>query len=203
MKKKLLSLLCTPFCAFALEDPYVLVAAGFTYVPSNINITTMGYTRNDVAFNAGFNVNTALGVRNSTWRYEGEITYLQASTDSFKINSVNQTGVGGFNNGIFAMSNVYYDFSNVIPEARPFIGGGIGYAFVQAKLSSSGPNEGITNFTATNSALAYQVTFGITYNFTENYAINCGYRYLGTTDLPELGESFGAHMANFGLKYRF
>ena len=136
-------------------------------------------------------------------RYEGEITYLKANTEKFQVNNVQQTGVSGYNQAIVGLANIYYDFPGILaPSLQPYLGGGIGYGWIQTLLNSTGPTD-ITRFTANNSAFVYQGTAGMSFNYAENFSLNISYRYLATTRLFEFGEMFQVHMANVGVTYRY
>ena len=50
----------------------------------------------------------------------------------------------------------------------------------KTNLDSTGPFR-TTYFTATDNSFAYQGTAGLTYNFSENYAVNLAYRYVATS----------------------
>ena len=87
------------------------------------------------------------------------------------------------------MINVLYDFRQFIPPSRfpirPFIGGGVGGAFVQTKAfgaQSNVPGGFVgaenTNFDNDKSAFAYQGLAGLTYEVTPNIAIDLTGRYL-------------------------
>ncbi len=97
---------------------------------------------------------------------------------------------------------MYYDFPALVDPLNPFLGAGLGYGWVKADLSSSGPNMA-TSFNGSNSVFAYQVSGGIAYDFAENFGLNILYRYLATERAKELGKSFQAHMANIEIVYRF
>jgi opacity protein-like surface antigen len=135
-------------------------------------------------------------------RYEGELTYLRANLNKFNLNNIQQTGVGGNSDAFLAMANVYYDFNTAMPTVQPFLGVGIGYARVHANFTSAGP-FGATEYSGSNNVFAYQATGGLIYNLTPNYAVNFGYRYIATKQVPVLGKSFQASLANLGVVYRF
>ena len=136
-------------------------------------------------------------------RYEGEVTYLKANINNFQVNHIRQTNVSGYNQALLGMANVYYDFPRFIaPVIQPFLGIGIGYAWIQDRLDNTSTLYPV-RFRGTNSAFAYQATGGLTYNFAENYALNLGYRYVATSNVPELGKMFQVHLANVGATYRF
>ena len=181
---------------------YSSVFGGYAYVPNNISKTRYGLTRTNANYQSGFDAGGSLGFKSNPMRYEGELTYLNANLKKFKINGLQQTGVSGYNDAVLAMANVYYDFPGLISVLQPFLGGGIGYGWVNAKLNSEGPTT-VTRFTGSNSVFAYQATGGIVYNFAENYALSLGYRYVATDRPDSLGKMFQAHLANLGAIYRF
>lgn len=177
---------------------YSSLFGGYAYVPDNIN--TAG--RSNAGYKAGYDVGGNIGFKGTPMRYEGELTYLNADLKKFNLNSIQQTGIGGYSDAFLAMANVYYDLNTATPTVQPFLGGGIGYARVHAKLNSTGPS-GATQYTGSNSVFAYQATTGLIYNFAPNYAINLGYRYIATKHVNVLGKSFQANLANLGAVYRF
>ena len=120
----------------------------------------------------------------------------------FAENKIRQTHVGGYNNGIMGMANVFYDFPGILQSFQPFLGFGIGYAWLNVKLDNLSPAS-LSTVHITTSAFAYQGLAGVTYNFSENYALNLGYRYLATPHVFDLGHVFQANLANIGVIYRF
>ncbi|AHE67482.1 outer membrane protein [Legionella oakridgensis] len=198
------ALLATHMAAAAtpIDGLYSSVFGGYAYIPNNISRTQYSLTRTDASYQAGFDAGGSIGYKSNPMRYEGELTYLNANIKNFKINGVYQTSPSGYSNAILAMANAYYDFPAVLPSIQPFLGLGLGYAWVNAKLNSEGP-YGTTRFTGSNSVFAYQGTAGLTYNFAENYALNVGYRYVATEKADKLGKIFQVHLANVGVIYRF
>ncbi|WP_133128202.1 outer membrane protein [Legionella nagasakiensis] len=198
------ALLATHIAAAAtpIDGLYTSVFGGYAYIPNNISKTEYGLTRTDASYQAGFDAGGSIGYKSNPMRYEGELTYLNANIKNFEINGIRQISPSGYSNAILAMANAYYDFPAIVAPIQPFLGLGLGYAWVNAKLNSAGPN-GATRFTGSNSVFAYQATAGLTYNFAENYALNIGYRYVATEKADDLGKVFQAHLANVGIIYRF
>jgi opacity protein-like surface antigen len=192
----------TVIAAAPIEGWYSSVFGGITFIPDNINVTALGLTRNDGSYENGFHAGGRLGYKSTPLRYEGELTYLSAKLDHFKVNNIRQTGINGHNSAILAMANVYYDFPDMVPAISPFLGAGIGYAYIKAELNSTGP-FGNTGYSGANSVFAYQGTAGFTYNFSENYAVNLAYRYIGTQKPDNLGKVFQANLGTAGVVYRF
>ncbi|GGI80873.1 outer membrane protein [Legionella impletisoli] len=188
--------------ATPIDGLYSSVFGGYTYIPNNISVTSQGLTRTDADYQSGFNAGGSIGFKSNPLRYEGQLTYLSANLNKFRVNGTEQTGVAGYSNAILAMANVYYDIPPILEPIQPFLGVGLGYAWVHAKLKSSGPGA-TTAYEGSNSVFAYQALGGLTYNFAENYALNLGYRYVGTERPDDLGKVFQAHLAYLEVVYRF
>ena len=198
------ALLTTSFAnaAAPIDGWYASAFGGYAYLPGNLDISTQGLTYNNSSFHSGFDAGGSLGFKSNPMRYEGELTYLKANINNFSVNNVVQLNPTGYSNAVLGLANVYYDFAGLTETFKPFLGAGIGYAWVDDTLNATGP-FGLSHFNASNSAFAYQATGGITYNFAENYALSLGYRYIGTTHVSDLGQMFQAHLANLGAVYRF
>ncbi|HBI21923.1 MAG TPA: porin family protein [Legionella sp.] len=190
------------FSATPINGWYTGAFGGYANVPGNVNKTTLGITRSNTTYHSGYDAGASLGFKSNPLRYEGEMTYLKANVDQFKINHVRAVSPIGYSNAAVGLANVYYDFLGLTTPLQPYLGAGIGYAWVQTQLNNAGPITA-AHFTGSNSVFAYQATGGVTYNFAENYALNLGYRYIGTAHASELGQLFQAHLANIGAVYRF
>jgi opacity protein-like surface antigen len=190
------------FAAAPIDGWYTSVFGGYTFVPDNVDNNALGYYINHSSFTSGYNAGGRIGYKSNPLRYEGEYTFINSSAKYFKINLIGQTGVSGYSQANLAMVNVYYDTPEMLPAITPFLGFGIGYAYVQDKLYSTGPS-GNGYFTASNTSFAYQGTAGLTYNFAENYAASLAYRYVATSSSNNLGNVFQAHIASVGAIYRF
>lgn len=185
-----------------IDGWYASAFGGFAYIPGNIDTIQHGLNYHHSSFQSGFDAGGSFGFKSNPMRYEGELTYLKANVQNYKVNNILQWQPSGYSNAILGLANVYYDFSGLTETFQPFLGAGIGYAWVQDKLSATGPTIP-SYFSGSSSAFAYQATGGITYNFAENYALSLGYRYIGTTHVSDLGQLFQAHLANIGAVYRF
>ncbi|MCR4665745.1 MAG: outer membrane beta-barrel protein [Desulfovibrio sp.] len=114
---------------------------------------------------------------------------------------------------IFA--NVYYDMHND-SDFTPYVGGGLGLAIINGRYEG----EIFTNntsysdsFNETNTALAYNLGLGCSYNFTDQLTGDLGYRFVGTsyheTDRSIGGQKVKLGMANYanefslGLRFNF
>ena len=77
-------------------------------------------------------------------------------------------------------ANVYYDFHNST-AFTPYIGGGIGVAFVHTKDSVKGHDGGEyfkANEDKTHTSFAWNAGVGATYAFTENISADLAYRFV-------------------------
>jgi opacity protein-like surface antigen len=188
--------------ATPVDGWYTSVFGGYTFVPVNVSTIYFGNFIDNASFNGGYNVGGRVGYKSNPLRYEAEYTFLQANAKSFKINHIEQTGITGYSSANLIMANIYYDTPEMLPSISPYLGMGIGYAYIQDALTSTGP-LGVTYFNMTNSSFAYQGTVGLTYNFAENYAISLAYRYVATSTTGNFGSIFQAHNASAGAIYRF
>jgi opacity protein-like surface antigen len=188
--------------AVPINGWYASVFGGYSQLSSNIHTTHLGQLRSSPSYDDTYNAGGRVGFQSNPIRYELEYTYLNGDVDRFKVDYIRQTGVSGHLNANLIMANLYYDFPEVLGAISPFLGVGIGYAFMQASLNSTGPLAA-TFFKESGNAFAYQGSAGLTYNFSENYAINASYRYAATSSSDHFGKSFQAQMGNAGIIYRF
>ncbi|MDX2346626.1 MAG: outer membrane beta-barrel protein [Legionella sp.] len=187
--------------AIPIDGWYSNGFGGYAYVPNNIERTRNNIQYRDANYESEYNVGGSFGYKSNPMRYEGQMTYISAMLRHVAENGVRDPRVAGYNNAIFALANVYYDFPMVIPTISPFLGAGLGYGWINVKVDNSRLN--ITDFRVSGSAFTYQGTGGVTFNFSENYALFVAYRYLGTNRVFDLGKRFQAHLANFGIIYRY
>lgn len=188
--------------ATPIDGWYSNVFAGYAYLPNNISTTRGSITYTDANYESEYNAGGSFGFKSNPMRYEGQLTYINAMLNHVYENSLKQTKVAGYNHAIFGLANVYYDFPDVIPTIAPFLGLGLGYGWINVKVD----NTRLVNtpdFREADSAFAYQGSLGLTFNFAENYALNIGYRYIGTNHVFDLDHVFQAHLANISAIYRY
>lgn len=197
--------------ATAIDGLYSSVYGGYSYLPDNLSQTAYNTKYERASFNNGYNAGARFGYQNHPFRYEAEFTYLKASAKSFHTNHFpflpeplvrRHRKVEGNTSAALGMANVYYDFPDMVPCISPFIGVGLGYGWTETTVSSR--RFFIRRyFKGSGSTFAYQGTAGLTYNFTENYALNLAYRYVGTTRVAGLGKAFQGNLASVGVIYRY
>lgn len=197
---------CWLGAATPIDGLYSSIFGGYTFIPDDISKVKLGSFFNQISYNSSYNVGGRFGLQNGNLRYESEITYIQGNVNKFSVNNISQLQTNGQIMAIFGMANIYYDFPEMIPSIVPFAGVGLGGGWVQAKFSNNSPTiipKNIVNFKAEDGVFAYQGTFGLTYNFAENYALNIAYRYIGTDKVNSFGKIFQAHLGSVGVVYRF
>jgi opacity protein-like surface antigen len=158
----------------------------------------------ELEFDTGFFINFAPGYDFGDFRLESEFAYEVNNIG--KINeTLNAPGVdpvsdssyvkGGNVTNLSLLFNGYYDFLKG-SAVRPYITAGIGVARVNAQI------EGDDD---TDSVFAYQVGVGLSYNMSENVALDFGYRYFATSDLDAFGLEFSnsSHSILLGARYNF
>ncbi len=151
---------------------------------------------------AGYSLSGAAGLDFGIIRLEGEVFYNDNELDSF----------GGFF-GTFdgtvetlaGMGNIFLDIPTGI-GITPFIGGGIGYADVEADISSGFAN--LVN--DSDGVLAWQLRAGIAFAIFPYTDLTLGYRYFVTEDLDMQNatgsvevEGLRTHIGEIGLRFTF
>ncbi len=105
------------------------------------------------------------------------------------------------------LANVYYDFYNE-SAFTPYVGGGIGAAFVTGKVGFTQANTEITR-SIHDTAFAWAVGGGVGYMLTDAITADLGYRYLnvGTSSTQMMGSDVditgSAHEFTLGLRFGF
>lgn len=114
------------------------------------------------------------------------------------------------------LANVYWDITTW-NDFTPYVGAGIGVAFVKTKVNNGmdvfGTNIGSTSDSQTDTVLAGQIGLGCSYAFNENVSVDLGYRFLMMDDGDEMdwGPMGGtleatdnyAHQLMLGLRLTF
>jgi len=192
----LTALISSPATGFAeVEGVYLAISSGATF-RDNADLAIDGVNAGTSSFNTGSNFGTAVGVQlNHHFRIETEI--------SFRDNNVDR--VPGFDANVLSSAfllNGFYDFDPVGP-VRPFVGAGVGLGVVHV--------DSILGFDLDEdtTALAYQGTAGIQWEFRPQWTLSLAYRYLATTDVEfitpigKLATEFNSHELAIGLRFLF
>lgn len=181
---------------------YASAFGGYTYLSSNIKTYYYGYLLSDVDYFSGYNVGGSIGYKTKPFRYEFQYTYLKANADQYSVNYKPALHIDGRTQAKVLMGNVYYDFSEMFASISPFLGVGIGYAFMDASLNSTS-RFNRPHFNTKQNSFAYQGIAGLTYNYSQKFDINVAYRYTSTTNTDQWGKPLQAQMVSAGVVYRF
>ncbi|WP_131783600.1 outer membrane protein [Legionella gresilensis] len=185
-----------------VDSWYVSAFGGYTYLPSNIKTHYYGYLFSDVHYLNGYDVGGSIGYQCNPLRYEFQYTYLNADNDRYSVDHKKELNIDGGTKANVLMTNLYYDFPEMLNSINPFLGVGIGYAFMHATLNSTS-RYALPHFNTNVNSFAYQGMGGLSYSFTEKFAINAAYRYMATTNTGKWGKTLQAQMGNVAAVYRF
>ena len=207
MKKIIFSALIlasgTSFAQVPINGWYSNVFGGFTQLPEDVNTTASGVYWNHTKYRYGYDAGGSIGFKSNPLRYEGQFTFLDVEAKNLSVNGLRPERLKGETTAAFLMANVYYDFPDMVPGISPYLGGGIGYGYINARMGAGNAAAFLYVLDVNDSVFAYQGTAGLTYNFAENYAINIDYRYIGTSRVDGLGKIFQANLGEIGATYRF
>jgi opacity protein-like surface antigen len=186
--------------ALPINGLYSTGFGGLAILPANFSDNNAGYQIDNSDYNSGFNAGGAIGYKNALWRYEAEVSYVKAPLTSLMVNGLKTGDLEGYSQGLFGLANLYFDFPTRMNSVlQPFIGAGIGGGWIQNSYAINNLIQNQLN----GSAFAYEGTAGISYNFSEAYSLAFYYRYLGTSQVSALNNTFQAHLFNGSLSYRF
>lgn len=145
----------------------------------------------------GWNAGLTLGYQLNSWgfvvpRVELEGGYLQNDLDTLQ--AFNAGGVVGAPFAATGDLNAFYGFANILLDIpvgfgfTPFVGGGVGFANVKADNIAVG---GFTILDDSDTAFAWNVTAGLSYDLTRNVTVEFAYRFLqfNDVDLTDIGNT--------------
>jgi opacity protein-like surface antigen len=196
----MLSLSSISLAATPIDGLYYGAFGGAALQPGNVDVYYQDKLINNSNYNTGYDVGGSLGYKAGFWRYEAEVTYFNTPIKSLTVDNYVDDYSQGYNQGTLAFVNLYLDLPyKPVRLIQPFIGAGIGWSWMHASFL----NHNNFKFDSTNYAFAGQGIVGLSYYFAENYSLFFAYRYVATTKMNGLGNSFQANLLNGGAIYRF
>ena len=143
---------------------------------------------------------------NIQYRLEAEIGYQFADVDSFSSPGATSTGASGDAETIFAFANAYVDVP-IIDRLSGTVGGGLGVGRVDFDdLSFSGG----TLVDDDDTAFGYHLDAGLTYDITDQIALEALYRYTSFVDVEVTAvdgttseDNLDSHNVLIGARYGF
>lgn len=117
-----------------------------------------------------------------TYRVEAEISSRanNVGTIARLETTKQQQGADGDASSLAFMVNGYYDLENE-SKYTPYVGGGIGYAYVEFEQYETNANPNILS--DSGNAFAYQAMAGVEYELEERIGLTAEYRYFATGEI--------------------
>lgn len=208
-----------------------LLANGFTTLPLLIS------NQGELSYRVGGGGGGQIGYRHCNFRFEGELLFNYNNYDKLTIDGLTlkthqqqaiilssptstatiAPTIDGHTDFGAAFLNLFYDFfdEDNDPTWVPYVGLGIGYAYVQDKLSITYPItittppvstttsvQRLTVKDSTSTPIA-QAIIGISYFYNDDTSFGMDYRYLTTRTIDSLDARLKVHTLNFNFNYSF
>ena len=173
------------------SGPYVSIFGGVHTLDDQ---TSTGYQRLvEAEFDEGFIGGGSIGMKRGRLRTEIEYTYRTNTPESIDFNGVTIAAntVGGRNNTHSGMLNFALDLGVGNNSWQPYVGGGVGFAYIGSDLSYGGLPARLNG---DDTSLAYQGFAGISKQLRNNAQFFAEYRYFEAHD-PKLNR-FGGPAIN-------
>ena len=163
----------------------------------------------ELTFDPGWAVEVATGYYITDYfRGELALAWRQTEVDDLEILSVDQPLDESYIGLFTAMLNGYLEVPLVLGGrgVRPFIGGGIGFAYFDVDIETT---TGSLTADSGNFTFAFQALAGVAFQLTPSIALTGTYSYLGTTDTESGGldglviKDYRTHTLMAGLRYSF
>lgn len=192
------------------EDLWYVTLFGGASFPNDVKTDYDG-GRYSVDLDTGFVIGGAVGRRiNDTFRVEGELSYARykASGYSYSFSDQGSGPASGNLSATYLLANVWADVAH-FGEAKLYVGGGLGAAYVTADTHFDGNDYG---YGPGGWGFAGQVGAGVTYALTQNVDLDFGYRFKAVTGV-DLDDNDGggtyedaklySHNVQVGLTLKF
>lgn len=188
----------------------------------NIEAAFIPNAGSDMNFDMAFAGEITAGIKYGNIRGELEVAVRSASEDDYTlydgqlmvtIPTEIETSTSVRHNSY--MANLYYDFTLSDSKWTPYVGAGIGFGTYRQKATVevdvpdalvgtvAGMGVPVGEMTVADDKLTefeWQVGFGAAYNFTEDWALDIGYRF---NSANVAGEFVYAHEFKLGARYSF
>ena len=151
----------------------------------------------------------AIGYRFPWARIEASVSYRQNDVDEVKVGGSDFSG-DGKTKALVGLVNAYLDLDFGLP-VHPYVGGGVGAAYVSVDTGNNSPLE----VDDEAGAFAWNLLAGVGYDVTESVALTATYRYLRLEGTDFSGDLAGVdtgdvdvddvalHEILLGLRYTF
>jgi len=164
-------------------------------------------TRGTSDIDPGMVVSGAFGYRFFPWlRAEGELGYFDGEFDKSSSSSMDV---------MTYMANVYLDWQNN-SGFTPYVGVGLGLAYLSVDVSESFVDSGTTYTWVSNdsdNAFAWQAGLGVSYEVQNRLMADLGWRYIDTGEIKlnttllgsavPVKTNFSSNLIRLGMRYEF
>lgn len=224
---------CSAFAATPMEGWYAGLMLGANYIPKvNFTLATPYLltilpasllANNQLGFRVGIDGGGQVGYRICNFRLEGQLLFSATPYNNLTLLGVQfkrhsqpsiylpggVPSIGGgtdFGAGIF---NAYYDFFNEEsdPSFVPYVGLGIGYAYVQNKISfkyiTPLGKQFQASFKDNVSKPVAQLIVGTSYFYSDETAFALDFRYLTTNKFKYINDRLQNYSLNLSFNYSF
>lgn len=197
--------------AQGLQGLYGELRGGASF-PDDADTDFGGGIDGDLSFDTGWLIEGAVGYAHESG-LRGEIAggYRTNDLDEFDWSGVGDVDFEGDIEAFTLLANVYYDFdlsayggaTGTAANFVPFVGGGLGVAYLNANLEEI--NNVSLNDEEDDTVFAWQIVAGFAYNFTPNVAATVRYAYFATSDpeFDDVDSEYSGHNVLAGIRYNF
>lgn len=185
------------YCNNCLDQPYscceplfyISVFGGYSdseidglAVERRVEVPTLGQYQLDDGYGFGFAIGQTQG---ANLRTELEYSFRSNDATTFELNNLADLDLSGDVSASSGMFNFAWDFNNIqsVSRIRPYIGGGVGFSFVDADLEYDTNTKLHTTDIDNDTAFAWQAFAGITYQFSTSMNFFVEYRHFDVSGL--------------------
>ena len=195
----------------AAQDLWYVTLFGGASFPNKVK-THSDYYNQDFAmdFDTGFVVGGVVGRRiNDAFRVEGELSYARYKASSYDEGVFHGYPADGDLSATYLLANVWADVAQ-FGDAKLYVGGGIGAAYVTADTTWDGHDYG---YGSGGWGFAGQLGAGVTYALAQNIDLDFGYRFkaVSAVDFDSSRDSaaefsngkLNSHNLQLGVTFKF
>jgi opacity protein-like surface antigen len=195
--------------ALAQPDNGFYLEGGLGYsFPDSVDVS-VDQVDGELELDDAFVLGGAIGYKFPWFRLETNVSYRKNDVDKVKV-AGGDTGGDGDVESLVGLVNAYLDLDLDLP-VRPFVGGGVGAAYLSVDTGDNSPIDVDDDA----GAFAWNLLAGVGYDVTESVALTATYRYLrleGTDFSADLAgvdagdldvDDVSLHEVLLGLRYTF
>jgi opacity protein-like surface antigen len=196
----------------AAQDLWYVTLFGGASFPNDVKTHSAAYYNRDFSmdFDTGFVIGGVVGRRiNDMFRVEGELSYARYKASTYDETIFHGYPADGDLSATYLLANVWADVAH-FGDAKLYVGGGIGAAYVTADTTWGGHEYG---YGSGGWGFAGQVGAGVTYALAQNIDLDFGYRFKAVSavdfDSSREGDAvfsdgkLNSHNLQLGVTFKF